>query len=152
MIDLLRNAEDGGIIDTNELTDLRAVVGNTALFGTSDYVRTLSSYIVSGNNANAKYLGQTMGNLVSGSSGTQMENLIGKWFLGLDHPTASGSYRQVAGQLFVGGASYSDIRQGILGDCYFMSSLGEVALKNESAITNMFVVNGDGTYTVTFYN
>jgi hypothetical protein len=33
-----------------------------------------------------------------------------------------------------------------------MSSLAETALKNPSAIINMFVVNGDGTYTVRFYN
>ena len=33
-----------------------------------------------------------------------------------------------------------------------MSSLGEAALKNPSIITNMFVVNGDGTYTVRFYS
>jgi hypothetical protein len=38
-----------------------------------------------------------------------------------------------------------------LGDCYFVASLGEVALKNQAAITNMFIVNGDGTYTVRFY-
>ena len=81
-----------------------------------------------------------------------MEKLVNKWFLGLDRPTAGGAYRQVAGQLFVNGATYTDIHQGYLGDCYFMSSLGEVALKNQAAITNMFIVNGDGTYTVRFYH
>jgi hypothetical protein len=80
-----------------------------------------------------------------------MEKLINKWFLGLDRPTAGGTYRNVAGQLFVNGATYSDINQGYLGDCYFMASLGETALRNPSVITNMFVVNGDGTYTVRFY-
>ncbi len=50
------------------------------------------------------------------------------------------------------GATYTDIHQGSLGDCYFMSSLAETALKNPSAITNMFIVNGDGTYTVRFFN
>ena len=93
-----------------------------------------------------------MGNLAAGSSSAQMENLVNKWFLGLDRPTATGAYRQVAGQLFVSGASYTDIHQGAASDCYFLSSLGEVALKNQSAITNMFVVNGDGTYTVRFFH
>lgn len=152
MISLLRNAEDGSVIDATELTDLRAIVANTTLFGSFDYVWKLSSYIVSGNTANAKYQGTTLGNLVAGSSSTQMEKLINKWFLGLDRPTAGGAYRQFAGQLFVGGATYSDIHQGALGDCYFMSSLGEVALKNQAAITSMFVVNGDGTYTVRFFH
>jgi hypothetical protein len=152
MISLLRNAEDGSVIDSTELTDLRTITSNTTLFGSFDYVWKLSSDVVNANTANAKYQGTALGNLAAGSSSTQMDNLVNKWFLSLDRPTASGTYRQVAGQLFVGGASYTDIHQGNLGDCYFMSSLGEVALKNQAAITNMFIVNGDGTYTVRFYN
>ena len=54
--------------------------------------------------------------------------------------------------MFVNGASYEDIKQGAVGDCYFMASLAEVALKNPAAVTNMFIVNGDGTYTLRFYN
>jgi Calpain family cysteine protease len=151
MISLLRNAEDGSVVDATELTDLRTIASNTTLFGSFDYVWKLSTYVVSANAANAKYQGTALGNLAAGSSSTQMEKLINKWFLGLDRPTAGGAYRQFAGQLFVGGATYNDIHQGYLGDCYFMASLGEVALKNQAAITNMFVVNGDGTYTVRFY-
>lgn len=151
MISLLRNAEDGSVIDATELTDLRAIASSTTLFGSFDYVWKLSTYVVSANAANAKYQGTALGNLVAGSSSTQMEKLINKWFLGLDRPTAAGAYRQFAGQLFVGGATYNDIHQGSLGDCYFVASLGEVALKNQAAITNMFIVNGDGTYTVRFY-
>lgn len=152
MINLLRNAEDGGIIDATELTDLRAITSNSTLFGSFDYVWKLSSYVVYANTANAKYQGQSLGNLAAGSNTAHMENLINKWFLGLDRPTAGGTYRQFAGQLFVGGAAYTDVRQGALGDCYLMASLAETALRNQAAITNMFVVNGDGTYTVRFYN
>jgi hypothetical protein len=152
MIAILRNVEDGGVIDATEFADLKSIVSNATLFGTLDYVWKLSSYIVSGNTANAKYQGQALGNLTAGSSSAHMEKLIGKWFLGLDRPTAAGAYRQIAGTLFVGGANYADIKQGYLGDCYFMASLAETALKNPAAINNMFVVNGDGTYTVRFYN
>jgi hypothetical protein len=152
MIALLKNVEDGGLVDSTEFNDLKAIVGNSSLFGTLDYVYKLSTYIVSGSVANARYQGQSLGNLAAGSTTAQMENLINKWFLGLDRPTAGGAYRQFAGQLFVGGAAYTDIKQGYLGDCYFMASLAETALKNPSAITGMFVVNGDGTYTVKFYN
>lgn len=152
MIAILKNAEDGGSVDATELSDLKKIVGNSTLFAGLDYVKTLSSYIVNGSTANAKYQGQNLGNLAAGSTTAQMENLINKWFLGLDRPTASGTYRQIAGSLFVNGATYGDVNQGYLGDCYFMASLGEVALKSPSAITNMFVVNGDGTYTVKFYN
>ena len=159
MISLLRSAEDGGIIDATEMTDLKAIVANTSLFGTGEYVDKLAADVVNGSVANAKYLGQTLGNLGAGSTTAKMENLIGKWFLGTDHPVASGdayhqysAYRQFSGTLFVNGATYTDIKQGYLGDCYFMSTLGEVALRNSSAITNMFIVNGDGTYTVKFFN
>ena len=152
MIALMKNVEDGGTVDSTEFNDLKKIVGNSTLFGTFDYVWKLSSYIVSGNVANAKYQGQTLGNLAAGSATAQVENLINKWFLGLDRPTAGGAYRQTAGTLFVGGATYADIKQGYVGDCYFMASLAETALKNPSAITNMFVVNGDGTYTVRFFN
>ena len=93
-----------------------------------------------------------MGNLAAGSSVAQLEKLIGKWFLGTDHPLASGMYQKFSGQLFVNGAAYTDIRQGAVGDCYFVATLAEVALRTPSAITNMFIVNGDGTYTVRFFN
>src|SRR5262249_48029716 len=147
------------VVDSTELADLRAIVANTSLFGSLGYVDQLASDVVNGSAANAHYLGQSLGNLAANSNGTQMEDLVGKWFLGTDHPIASGdvshvysSYRQFSGQLFVNGATYDDIRQGYLGDCYFMSTLGETALRDNSAITNMFIVNGDGTYTVKFFN
>jgi hypothetical protein len=38
-----------------------------------------------------------------------------------------------------------------VGDCYFVATLGEIALRSPSAIQNMFIVNGDGTYTVRFF-
>ena len=159
MISLLRETESGNLIDATELADLRAIVANTVLFGSLDYVDQLASDIVNGSAANAKYLGGTLGNLASNSSSTQMDNLVNKWFLGLDHPVASGdsyntfsSYRQFAGSLFVNGATYDDIKQGYVGDCYLVSSLAEAALRDNSAITNMFIVNGDGTYTLKFYN
>jgi hypothetical protein len=153
MIALLHSADDGSVIDATELTDLRAIVANTSLFGTLSYVDQLAADVVNANAANAKYLGQSLGNLSAGAASTKMDNLVNKWFLGLDHPTATGyTYRQFSGTLFVSGAAYTDIKQGYLGDCYFMSTLGEIALRNNSAITNMFIVNGDGTYTVKFFN
>ncbi len=41
--------------------------------------------------------------------------------------------------------------QGELGDCYFISSLGTIANEDPAAIEDMFINNGDGTYTVRFY-
>ena len=152
IIALLRSAEDGGIIDSTELADLKAIVANTTLFGGIESVWKLTSYIVNGNTANTLYQGATLGNLAANSTTAHMEKLIGKWFLGLDRPTAAGTYRQFSGQLFVNGTAYTDIRQGAVGDCYFVAALAETALRNPNLINNMFTVNGDGTYTVKFFN
>ena len=46
--------------------------------------------------------------------------------------------------------TYEDVNQGYLGDCYFLSALGEIALKDPSAIESMITSNGNGTYGVRF--
>ena len=42
------------------------------------------------------------------------------------------------------------IKQGSIGNCYFMAALASLAASNPRAIKNMIKDNGDGTYTVTF--
>ncbi|HEY9785551.1 MAG TPA: C2 family cysteine protease [Candidatus Obscuribacterales bacterium] len=42
------------------------------------------------------------------------------------------------------------IRQGAIGDCYFMSAVASLAGSNPEAIRDMIQDNHDGTYTVTF--
>ncbi len=46
----------------------------------------------------------------------------------------------------------SDIHQGGYGDCFFMSSMGAIAREHPEFIEKMIHDNGDGTYTVTFYD
>ncbi|PZR17622.1 MAG: hypothetical protein DI536_04735 [Archangium gephyra] len=55
------------------------------------------------------------------------------------------------GKLFVDGVSYDDVVQGSIGDCYLVSALSAVAQTNPKAIENAIKDNGDGTYTVRFY-
>ncbi len=157
MISLFRNAEDSSVIDSTELTDLRTLVSNSSRFNIDSPVQFLSNNIVNGNVANQWWTGnaasrQSLGNLFAGSSAVQMEQLISKWFLGLDRPTTGGySYSFAAGSLFQNGVSYEDIRQGQVGDCYFLASLGTTAFRTPSTIQNMFTNNGDNTFTVRFY-
>ncbi len=47
--------------------------------------------------------------------------------------------------------SETDVHQNALGDCYLMSSLGEIARIKPALIKQMIKENGDGTYTVTLH-
>jgi len=47
--------------------------------------------------------------------------------------------------------SVNDLHQGQLGDCFLISSIGELAINAPSAIPNMIHANADGTETVTLY-
>ncbi len=47
--------------------------------------------------------------------------------------------------------SVADIHQGQIGDCFLLSSIGELALMDPQFISNMIQVNADGTETVTLY-
>jgi hypothetical protein len=124
------------------------------MWNIADYVQALAGDVVNGNLANATFLGQALGNLAVGSSATQLNNLVDKWFLGADHPALCNSsvvYKSTAGSLFPQTPSHADEYQGQLGDCYFISALGTLADSNPTAIRNMFIDNGDGTFTVRFY-
>ena len=45
-----------------------------------------------------------------------------------------------------------DVRQGKLGDCYFLASLAGIAHYNPSFVREMIRDNNDGTYTIRFFN
>jgi hypothetical protein len=157
MISLFRNAQDSNVIAATELVDLRTIVSNASRFTILDYVRVLSDNVVNGNTANQWWTGgstsqTTLGNLYAGSSAAHMEKLIGKWFLGSDRPTASGNYQAISGSLFQNGISADDIKQGGVGDGYYLATLSAIALEKPSYIQNMFIDNGDNTFTVRFFN
>jgi hypothetical protein len=111
--------------------------------------------------ANLHYQGIDLGNLAAGDSSDKLEKLVNKWFLGLDHPSAQytdsndnfhdPAYQYVQGSLFQNGINYTDIIQGATPDCYFLSSLGELADRNPSVIKDLFIDNGDNTFSVRFY-
>ncbi|OKH40736.1 hypothetical protein NIES2101_34950 [Calothrix sp. HK-06] len=172
MMLIMRSALDGGTVDANELSDLRKLIGS---FQMDDYVKNLSTKVAFGSSANAKYQEESLGNLVAGSSATHLDKLIGKWFLGNDLPSTSissggtisyglantsglsGRNQVLFGQDSTSSQvkmSTSDIKQGSLADCYFVASLGALAGNSQhglSSINNMFIDNGDGTFTVRFY-
>src|SRR5262249_23535029 len=89
----------------------------------------------------------------------RLKQLVNKWFFGLDRPSIPPgySYEYASGVLdnYTSGAAvhYTDIKQGDLGDCYFLSSLGGVALKDPTSLTDNFIeYDGGQTFTVRFFN
>ena len=154
MIQILASIGAGGTVSATDLSDLRTILANAAQYNMPNYVQVLASDVVNGNPANAYYQGAPLGNLAAGSSAAQLDDLIGKWFLGTDLPALTSSsltYTMASGSLFPATPSHNDEHQGGLGDCYFISALGAIADSNPAAIKNMFIDNGDGTYTVRFY-
>ncbi len=157
VLNIFSEVEKEGSVGSTALTDLRTLVNNSGLLDLPDSV--LAGKVVNGNVANAQYQGAALGNLYAGSSSTQLKNLVDKWFWGSDRPVAlSGNrtttyaYNLVSGSLFQDGISYTDIQQGNVGDCYFMAGLAATALRSADTIRNMFIDNGDGTFTVRFFN
>jgi hypothetical protein len=154
MLQILDLAVTNGAVTSAELTELKSIVSQAGSLNMPSYVQQLASDVINGNTANATYQGKSLGNLAVGSSAAQLTDLIDKWFLGSDLPTLTDSsfvYKVASGSLFPTTPSHANEFQGELGDCYFISSLGTIADKNPSAIEDMFINNGDGTYTVRFY-
>ncbi len=154
MIQLLRSAGTDGSVSQLELEDLRWVVSTAGGYFMPIYVRELAKDVVNSNAANLRYKGQNAGNLTAGSTGTHLNNLVDKWFMGADEPVITGSgisYQNATGNLFNGAPSRHDGRQGYLGDCYFIASLTSIADRSAAAVQNMFLDNGDGTFTIRFY-
>jgi hypothetical protein len=154
-------------LSASQLADLKLIAANLNNgMSTSSYLTYEMQALVNGNAANATWTGGAasaiaLGNLSTSTNQTQLAELIGKWFMGTDLPSSkvilgntsfSVSYSASTKPLFAsGGASMNDINQGYLGDCYLLASLAEVAKQEQSVISSMFTVNGNGTYGVRFY-
>ena len=161
MLTIFRSVEDGSLIDSNEVLDLRALVNNSARFTMQDHVRWVSDQVANGASVNM-------------SSAQFASNLVGRWFLGTTTPTAQFTHYQrnvtynltfneAVGSLYgsSGGAQIGDIDQGFyLGDCSFLAALGATFSRQSndagnaisSVINNMIIDNGDNTYTIRFFS
>ncbi len=157
IIGTFNQVQSDGTVSASEFNDLTDVANNAWLFGSSSYLTDLTRNVVLGNAANAYFKGGSLGNLAAGSAASKLDKLVDKWFFGADRPAASYpgltvTYTTAQGSLFgAGGPQYTDVHQGATGDCYFVATLAEVAQESPSAVTDMFIVNGDGTYGVRFF-
>ena len=142
------------IVSATDLTDLRTLVANATAIGMPGYVQDLANKVLNGNPADTDYQGKALAALAANSPGWVMQDLVNKWFLGLDLPAVGTGveYALASGSLFGSGPSYTDVVQGSLSDCYLLAGLAEVAYHSPGTIESMFINNGDGTYAVRFYN
>ena len=168
---LLRRAGAGGV-SAVEWADLRLIADSFAAYldaSVRSYLQYIYRAVVVGNPANRWWTGgdktrDALGNLSAGSSESQTDRLVDKWFAGLDLPAdsirgdlAAGlgdlqfDYSQMTGKLFVNDIDFEDVQQGQAGTCYFMAALASLAANQKQAIREMFCDNGDGTYGVRFY-
>lgn len=69
----------------------------------------------------------------------------------LNKHTSTVAHTWVDGQLFVDGAKASDVVQGSIADCYMVAGFASVAATNPDVIENAIKDNGDGTFTVKFF-
>lgn len=159
---------DNATLSASQLSDLKTIaadlnVGETA----SAYVTYITNALIDGNAANATWTGgagsaTTLGNLGVGSTAAQIDELDEKWFLGSDLPSSTVQltgdqpfsiyYSTLANPVFAAdGPSMNDINQGVLGDCYLLASLAEVACQDPSLIQQMITNNGDNTYGIRFF-
>ena len=170
VLSILENAAAGGMTASkfSTLQALAAELNQPGGIAVSAYVQQIADDVILGDSANAKWNGGSstatkLGDLAASSTQTQADELIGMWFEGTNLPSLSVSsigesnydptYEASTLPLYgpSGAPSYTDVNQGNLGDCYFLSSLGEVALQDPAAIESMITNNGNGTYGVQFF-
>ena len=126
------------------------------------YVQNLAAKVVNPSTNDATYLEQYYG-----TTGVTLQETVNQWFLGEVEPNAvdtcdgstaedpNSAYTNVGatGYTLFGpnGPSFTDVAQGSAGDCWFLASLAETAARDPQIIQNMFINNGNGTWTVHFY-
>jgi hypothetical protein len=170
VLSILDDAAVGGMTASkfSTLQAFAAELNKPGGIAVPSYVQQITDDVILGNSANATWNGGSsaatkLGNLSATSTQTQVGELIGMWFAGANLPSLNLSaigesnlnptYKASTLPLYgpAGAPTYKDVSQGYLGDCYFVSALGEVALQNPAAIENMITGNGNGTYGVRFY-
>ena len=66
-------------------------------------------------------------------------------------------YKEIVANLFATGHGDdneihpNDVKQGYLGDCYFLAAIQAIAQSNPAALKKLIKDNGDGTYDITLY-
>jgi hypothetical protein len=157
---VVQNPDPSALVPALWVSDLKGLIQNGRQWRLARDVVDLAGKVV-GVQPPAKYnlapvtwLGSV--NLSTGDSAGTLTGLVNTWFKGMDLPAITGAgvtYQPAQGALFgPQGPQANDVAQGKTADCYFLSSLAEVAQQAPQYIDHMFSENSDGTYTVRFFN
>jgi uncharacterized protein with LGFP repeats len=165
VLTLFNREESYGGVSAGQLSDLQAIAANYTLLHMPYDVADLLGKVVGDNAANQTFQGNPLGDLYAGSDAQQLTALAAKWFLGGDLPgadlqppvgpgvgTYATSYVFAQGSLFgpSGMPQYTDVSQGVVGDCYFLAALASVAYQSPYLLKQSIIDNGDSTYTIRF--
>ena len=152
-----------GSVTSSEVNDVQVLVSSAAELNMPSYVATLASKVVNPTSADVSYLDAYYSNVPPMPMLKALEN---QWFKGTVQPNAvdtvdgspvdpNNTYTVpgATGYTLLGanGPAFTDVAQGVAGDCWFLASLAETAARDSDAIKNMFADNGDGTWTVRFF-
>jgi hypothetical protein len=158
LLAIFAEVEQDHVVSAAEFSSFNTLISHASAIGMPAYVANLANKVVNGNPANV-YLASaasSTGNLSPGCAASQLKSLVADWFQGLGPVAMTNTTTKmtwVSGVLFAkGGPKYSDIYQGVIGDCTLMASLAEVAFRDPATIQNMFIDNGDGTLTVRLFH
>ena len=154
----VQNPNLSTLLSALSVSDLQSIVENSAEWGMTSDIANLAGKVVGYNLANEHYRGKDLlksGQLAAGDQAVALYDLVEKSFEGADLPAigvGGATYQTAHGTLFgPNGPLASDVAQGTVGDCYFLSNLAETAQQAPKDIENMFIDHGHGIYTVRFY-
>ena len=161
MIQILLSVERQGQRDSaTDFSDLKTIVTDAATLNMPGYVQVLAGDVVNGNAANANYQGQALGNLAAGSSASQIERPDREMVL---RRRSSRHRRQCpAGQTYVPARPPVRCSTALRRTSTNSRACSATATssrrwaasptRSPAAVENMFLDNGDGTWTVRFYD
>ncbi|MDB5309065.1 MAG: peptidase calpain [Gemmataceae bacterium] len=162
MKDVFAKVVQDMVIGATESQDLDTLINSPSALNMPGYVQILSNKVAHPSGSLLASL-----SLTNFTRSFQMSSVFNTAYLGLGKPADGfyransdgssswvngGTYSLAAGGLWgpSGGPVYTDVQQRNLGDCSYLAAMADVAYRNPQLIRDMFIDNGDGTYTVRF--
>ncbi len=157
MIDVFFSAtNDYTYLLPGALSSVQTLVNHGSTVAMPDYVQNLSSKVIAGVSGLGQAPAQTLNQHVDNFFLGETHPNPGKYptYTNPQTPDATGTYEPVNAPVWnaAHGPSSQDVKYTGAGDATLVRSLQDMAYRNPGEIMSMFINNGDGTFTVRFYN